>query len=790
MYSVFLNVLQMSLYGSITILVILLFRALLKNTPKKITYVLWIVVGVRLLCPFNLSTPISVMNLNTSDYSKVNNKSVYKKFINVNHEEGKNVENINEVEKIDEADVYDNVDKSTTSGLVKNDINEKQEEQIDIVDNKKSNSNIAYSKYAENQNEKEAFIKKENIKVVLAYVWILGMLMIGFSMFRKFFDVFFKLKSLDVKESNGYYESKEIDFPFTCGIIKPKVYIPQGMSEQEKEYVVLHEKTHIKNKDHFIKLIGAFAVIIHWFNPLVWIAYSLMSSDLEMRCDEKVIDVLGDDVRKDYCYSIIIHASELTNRYNFVVNSFARKSLGGMEVKSRIKNLIGYKKVHKIIAGVLVCVAIVTSIGITSKATRKNNDKEHVLEKVDEKEKIDSSKNTTNDLNTAQAINYSQEIDEKIEDEYDDEEDEEENNLEDNALIEKYVNTKKVKNYREQIKTIVKLQDEWYYPNPDEKENSYNRMTGKIRFAITDLDHNDRLEVIVGYKDKCNRTYVNVFEVNSDFSSLKKCTYNGSDEELDEKGIIDIMESDSSGIGKIYTYKDGENYVYLGTNINRVFEGMNYGNYSYNKLKLSDGNIEDTEEIYTDYSSDDELCYDKNGNEISFKKFDKIARKFFEYEGGFDTYISWKTYNQYRLLEDCLDSYDIFINRGKEDLEVRKQIMKFVGKEDEWSEGLYHDTDDDESYSYYTVTDLNHDGNIEVIVDKSSGHDHVSDWYMYTIEDGKIIQCNNIGEELYGKKYKMAKTAFLWNSDNYIVLSEGDRAEDLYNSYRAFKNGF
>ena len=104
-----------------------------------------------MLCPFNLSTPISVMNLNTSDYFKVNNKSVDKKVINGNHEEGKNVENINEVEKIDEADVYDNVDKSTTSGLVKNDINEKQEEQIDIVDNKKSNSNIAYSKYAENQ---------------------------------------------------------------------------------------------------------------------------------------------------------------------------------------------------------------------------------------------------------------------------------------------------------------------------------------------------------------------------------------------------------------------------------------------------------------------------------------------------------------------------------------------------------------------------------------------------------------------------------------------------------------
>lgn len=85
--------------------------------------------------------------------------------------------------------------------------------------------------------------------------------------------------------------------PFVLGLINPKIYLPVGLSKEEQNYILIHEQTHIHRKDHIIKTLAFLIVSIHWFNPLVWIAFILMSTDMELSCDERVLKVMNEDIK-------------------------------------------------------------------------------------------------------------------------------------------------------------------------------------------------------------------------------------------------------------------------------------------------------------------------------------------------------------------------------------------------------------------------------------------------------------------------------------------------------------
>lgn len=101
------------------------------------------------------------------------------------------------------------------------------------------------------------------------------------------------------------YECDRITEPFVLGFFRPKIYIPFRLEEAEKEYILQHERYHIKRHDHQIKMLAIILLAIHWFNPFVWLAYYLMCRDMEMSCDEQVIIQLGSEIKQDYCNSIL-----------------------------------------------------------------------------------------------------------------------------------------------------------------------------------------------------------------------------------------------------------------------------------------------------------------------------------------------------------------------------------------------------------------------------------------------------------------------------------------------------
>jgi len=78
------------------------------------------------------------------------------------------------------------------------------------------------------------------------------------------------------------------------GIIKPKIYLPAGLDDTERSYILIHEQTHINRKDYIIKILAFLISSVHWFNPLVWLAFVLMSTDMELSCDEKVLKIMGE----------------------------------------------------------------------------------------------------------------------------------------------------------------------------------------------------------------------------------------------------------------------------------------------------------------------------------------------------------------------------------------------------------------------------------------------------------------------------------------------------------------
>lgn len=307
---------EMTLYGSIAIVLVLIFRAVFNKVPKKVTTLFWIAAGIRLLCPINFDSKFGIMNL------------FEKKQVSVPIEKIAAVKQVNviphmvtEAPKISVAPVVHEAVKSEVVAAA-------PERTISLV-------------------------------TVLFFVWAAGIaLFAGYLLVQ-----YIKLHKI-IRSSvfvNGVFESDQVESPFVAGFLTSKIVLPSFIRTQERDYLIMHEMIHIKNHDNLIRGLGLIILCIHWFNPLVWIAYYSLNSDLEMRVDEEVIDIMGESIKKAYCLSLVDHAL-IGTKYRVISSSFAKKTLGGMEVKMRIKNLIKYKKIPSAVGLVIVA----ATLGITT----------------------------------------------------------------------------------------------------------------------------------------------------------------------------------------------------------------------------------------------------------------------------------------------------------------------------------------------------------------------------------------------------------------------------------------
>lgn len=321
--NIIMELLNMSLTGSIVIVFVLLLRLLLKRAPKVYSYALWSVVLFRLVCPVSFESPVSLLPSNPHPISG----------------------NI----------LYDRFPQIDTG--------------ITAIDDTVASILPQATPYAS--------VNPMQINLLLFRIlWIAGiagMLLYGvISLIR----LRSHLKNA-VQEEGNVFLSDTIPTAFVTGLIRPRIYLPSSLTGFEKKYILLHENTHIRRCDHLVKIAAFLVLCVHWFNPLVWIAYFLCMNDMEMSCDESVIKHLGSDIKKEYSTSLLALASG--KRYA----ALSPLAFGEGSPKTRIKNVLRYQKPAVWIGTAVLLIVILFLAGFAAnpKARARQNG-EHLKNSV------------------------------------------------------------------------------------------------------------------------------------------------------------------------------------------------------------------------------------------------------------------------------------------------------------------------------------------------------------------------------------------------------------------------
>ncbi|MBQ6292916.1 MAG: hypothetical protein IJK77_03460 [Lachnospiraceae bacterium] len=177
----------------------------------------------------------------------------------------------------------------------------------------------------------------ESVVPSLSVVWIIGIGIMLLYMIGSFWNLHRRLRTAVIREK-GVWESDEITSPFILGVIRPRIYLPTSLSEEERAFVLAHEKTHLRRGDQIWKPLGYLLLAVYWFNPLFWLAYFLLCRDIEGACDERVIKNEDPAYRKAYSETLL----KLNVRQKAVAAcplAFSENGVGG-----RIRSVLNYKK--------------------------------------------------------------------------------------------------------------------------------------------------------------------------------------------------------------------------------------------------------------------------------------------------------------------------------------------------------------------------------------------------------------------------------------------------------------
>lgn len=307
MEQLFITVLNMSLTGSVIILAMLIVRLCFRNAPRSFSYVLWAVVLFRLLCPISFTSNLSFLGIFAKDAVHEGRMEYIPEDIGYQMEPKVSlpVPGINDV-----------VNESLPAGNPAGSVNPLQ-----------------------------------IVLFIGTWIWFLGMAVL---MIRSILTLFFLKKKLKaaVWERDNIYRMPGEGTPFVYGILHPRIYLSQALGPEEERYMLLHEQIHIRRMDPFFRTLAYAALCIHWFNPFVWLAFSLSEKDMEMSCDEAVIRQIGSSVKKKYSASLLALASG-----HRIIKGIPL-AFGEGDTKQRIENVLRYRKPTRI----LIIAAVIASI--------------------------------------------------------------------------------------------------------------------------------------------------------------------------------------------------------------------------------------------------------------------------------------------------------------------------------------------------------------------------------------------------------------------------------------------
>lgn len=342
----FLTICNMSVTAGFAILFVILVRGLLYKSPKAFSYYLWGIAGFRLICPYSFTTIFSLFNMRFfKETSTTGNTLTWVLPGTVRNLTGSQGTRDGTAQTA--AKSAANAMKSTAES-VSNGVAGKA-----ITESSGRLSGINHPSGAFQQgplNGLKNFFGSMSFMNILALIWV-----IGIAVFLIYQGIaYWKLKKkteMAVQSGRGIYECDRIQVPFVMGIVHPRIFLPFRMTEKEREYILTHEQYHIKRHDHQIKFAATLILAVYWFHPLVWAAYHLMCKDMEMSCDEKVIQMMGSKVKEDYSRSLLGFAVKRR------IPAASPLAFGEISVKARIKNVLSVQNHGKtaVAASMIIC---------------------------------------------------------------------------------------------------------------------------------------------------------------------------------------------------------------------------------------------------------------------------------------------------------------------------------------------------------------------------------------------------------------------------------------------------
>ncbi|WP_418967100.1 M56 family metallopeptidase [Butyribacter intestini] len=383
--NIFVYLLHNSIAVCVVILTVFAVRLFLRRAPKKYSYILWSIVGIYLLCPIRLSSPISIYSLinNVSDTFlehhslPLNAKNfadkIEKSFTDISGvkeiiENGNTttVKN-NTEEKEYTTNSEDTINKNGFADKNKT-YNEKNQKTKDSnkskFDNVSSTNKNQKTKQNQNNTAGTENISQSLTVTTTAYIWLCGCIVL---LVRNLFLIWRTKQTvlMAIRRKDNIYESECISTPFVLGIVRPKIYIPFNLSEQEREYILKHEQYHIRRKDQIIKICAYILCVIYWFQPLIWFAYFVMVRDMEMSCDEYVLKNSKSDIRAAYSTSLLKLATK-TGDFNAGLPAF-----GESDIRKRVKNIMKFNAKKKWVSVVAAIAVVIVGVSCLTKAAVK-----------------------------------------------------------------------------------------------------------------------------------------------------------------------------------------------------------------------------------------------------------------------------------------------------------------------------------------------------------------------------------------------------------------------------------
>ncbi len=326
---IFLTFLYKNMTVSVVIIAVLLARLLLRKMPKKYSYILWSIVGIRMIFDLPFATNISVFNL-------------FRGFVKRSSTMGTMLTGSRKTNLQGATDALNTIGTTGTSTA-------------------HASRNTAVGAMT------RTLTTSQMVLGILGLLWLVVVaLFVAYGIYS-----YVKCRMLvrtaviarDItpdahkkKSIVSVWECDRIPSPFVLGIIRPRIYIPFRMSKQEQAYILAHEQCHIRRLDPLWKLIAFLLLAVYWWNPLVWCAFFYMVRDMEMSCDEAVIEQFGNDIKQGYSNSLLAFAME---RHPY---SFAPVAFGEGDAGRRIKNVLNFKKPHTWVAILVIVLLVVVGV--------------------------------------------------------------------------------------------------------------------------------------------------------------------------------------------------------------------------------------------------------------------------------------------------------------------------------------------------------------------------------------------------------------------------------------------